>query len=132
MHKTGTIYGINGPVIYLKGNTGFQMAEMVYVGKERLVGEVIRLTNDITTIQVFEETTGLRPGEKLYEELLMNEEGLTDTENKLIHIGKPIEFDEVKFYAQLYNLEKAVDMECEDVRPMIQEIVPTYVPKKQQ
>ena len=63
MHKTGTIYGINGPVIYLKGNTGFQMAEMVYVGKERLVGEVIRLTNDITTIQVFEETTGLRPGE---------------------------------------------------------------------
>ena len=63
MYKTGTIYGINGPVIYLKGNTGFQMAEMVYVGKERLVGEVIRLTNDITTIQVFEETTGLRPGD---------------------------------------------------------------------
>ena len=63
MHKTGTIYGINGPVIYLIGNTGFQMAEMVYVGKERLVGEVIRLTNDITTIQVFEETTGLRPGD---------------------------------------------------------------------
>ena len=63
MHKTGTIYGINGPVIYLKGNTGFQMAEMVYVGKERLVGEVIRLTTDITTIQVFEETTGLRPGD---------------------------------------------------------------------
>ena len=63
MHKTGTIYGINGPVIYLKGNTGFQMAEMVYVGKERLVGEVIRLTNDIMTIQVFEETTGLRPGD---------------------------------------------------------------------
>ena len=63
MHKTGTIYGINGPVIYLKGNTGFQMAEMVYVGKERLVGEVIRLTNDITTIQVFEETTGLRPSD---------------------------------------------------------------------
>ena len=63
MHKTGTIYGINGPVIYLKGNTGFQMAEMVYVGKERLVGEIIRLTNDITTIQVFEETTGLRPGD---------------------------------------------------------------------
>ena len=62
MHKTGTIYGINGPVIYLKGNTGFQMAEMVYVGKERLVGEVIRLTNDITTIQVFEETSGLGAG----------------------------------------------------------------------
>lgn len=63
MHKTGNIYGINGPVVYLKGNTGFQMAEMVYVGKERLVGEVIRLTSDMTTIQVFEETTGLRPGD---------------------------------------------------------------------
>lgn len=63
MSKTGTIYGINGPLIYLKGNTGFKMSEMVYVGKERLVGEVIRLTSDTTTIQVFEETTGLKPGE---------------------------------------------------------------------
>ena len=43
MNKTGVIYGINGPVIYLKGNTGFEMSEMVYVGKERLVGEVIAL-----------------------------------------------------------------------------------------
>lgn len=65
MNKTGIIYGINGPVIYLKGNTGFKMAEMVYVGKERLVGEVIRLTSDITTVQVFEETTGLKPGEEV-------------------------------------------------------------------
>ncbi|QNM04431.1 V-type ATP synthase subunit A [Qiania dongpingensis] len=63
MNKTGTIHGINGPVIYLKGSPGFAMSEMVYVGKERLVGEVIRLTSDTTTIQVFEETTGLRPGE---------------------------------------------------------------------
>ena len=63
MTRTGVIYGINGPVIYLKGNTGFQMGEMVYVGNERLVGEVISLDEDTTTIQVFEETTGLRPGE---------------------------------------------------------------------
>ncbi|MDD6213306.1 MAG: V-type ATP synthase subunit A [Clostridiales bacterium] len=63
MTKTGIIYGINGPVVYLKGNTGFKMSEMVYVGKEKLVGEVIRLTRDTTTIQVFEETTGLKPGE---------------------------------------------------------------------
>ena len=61
--KTGTIYGINGPVIYLKGNTGFRMSEMVYVGHEKLVGEVISLDKDLTTIQVYEETTGLRPGE---------------------------------------------------------------------
>ncbi len=62
MNKTGVIYGINGPVVYLKGNTGFKMSEMVYVGEERLVGEVIGLTKDTTTIQVFEETTGLKPG----------------------------------------------------------------------
>ena len=54
MFRTGTIYGVNGPVIYLKGNTGFKMSEMVYVGKERLVGEVIALDKDKTTIQVFE------------------------------------------------------------------------------
>ena len=63
MEKKGNIYGINGPVIYLKGNTGFKMSEMVYVGEEKLVGEVISLTTDMTTIQVFEETSGLKPGE---------------------------------------------------------------------
>ena len=64
--KTGVIYGINGPVIYLKNAVGFKMAEMVYVGKERLVGEVISLANDITTIQVYEETGGIKPGEIVY------------------------------------------------------------------
>ncbi len=63
MNRTGVIYGINGPVVYIKGNTGFKMAEMVYVGKEKLVGEVIGLDKDQTTIQVFEETTGIQPGE---------------------------------------------------------------------
>ena len=63
MFKTGRIYGINGPVIYLKGNTGFCMSEMVYVGEQRLVGEVIALDKERTTIQVYEETSGLRPGE---------------------------------------------------------------------
>ena len=62
-NRTGVIYGINGPVVYIKGNTGFKMAEMVYVGKEKLVGEVIGLDKDRTTIQVFEETTGIKPGE---------------------------------------------------------------------
>lgn len=63
MNKTGIIYGINGPVIYLKGDPGFKISEMVYVGKENLVGEVIGLKKGMTTVQVFEETTGLRPGE---------------------------------------------------------------------
>ncbi len=63
MSRTGIIYGINGPVIYLKGNTGFKMSEMVHVGEEHLVGEVISLKKDTTTVQVFEETSGLKPGE---------------------------------------------------------------------
>ncbi len=63
MSKTAEIYGINGPVIYLKGNTGFKMSEMVYVGEENLVGEVISLKKEATTVQVFEETSRLRPGE---------------------------------------------------------------------
>ena len=63
MSKTAEIYGINGPVIYLKGNTGFKMSEMVYVGEENLVCEVISLKKESTTVQVFEETSGLRPGE---------------------------------------------------------------------
>lgn len=65
MQNRGTIYGINGPVIYLKGNTGFKMSEMVYVGKEKLIGEVIALDKDITTVQVYEETSGIYPGEEV-------------------------------------------------------------------
>ena len=63
MTSKGVIYGINGPVVYVKGRTEFKMAEMVYVGNERLVGEVIRLSSERTTIQVYEETTGVKPGE---------------------------------------------------------------------
>ncbi len=65
MTKTGIIYGINGPVIYLQGNTGFKMAEMVHVGPQKLVGEVIALDKNRTTIQVYEETSGLRPGDEV-------------------------------------------------------------------
>lgn len=65
MSVTGKIYGINGPIITIKGNLGFKMSEMVYVGEKRLVGEVIALNKEETTIQVFEETTGLRPGERV-------------------------------------------------------------------
>ena len=54
MSKTGTIYGINGPVIYLAGNTGFKMSEMVYVGKEKLVGEVIDVVDEGNRLVKFE------------------------------------------------------------------------------
>jgi len=72
------------------------------------------------------EFTGLRPGEKLYEEMLMKEEGLQNTENQLIHIGKPIELDEEKFLAQLQHLKEYVVEEPDDIRSYIQDIVPTY------
>ena len=64
--KTGVIYGINGPIIYMKNAVGFKMSEMVYVGKEKLVGEVISLQGDTTMVQVYEETSGMKPGELVY------------------------------------------------------------------
>ncbi len=70
--------------------------------------------------------TGLRPGEKMYEELLMDEEGLEKTSNKLIYIGKPIEFDEEKFQEQLDQLGKIAKQETGDVRRCVKEIIGTY------
>lgn len=116
--------------VYAKGGEIFvlDMGEPVKILD--LAKNLIRLSGYKLDEDIRIEFTGLRPGEKLYEELLMSEEGLTDTENKLIHIGKPIEFDESQFYVQLNNLKKAVEKECADVRPLIQEIVPTYEPKE--
>jgi len=70
--------------------------------------------------------TGLRPGEKLYEEMLMKEEGMQDTANKLIHIGKPIQMDEERFLRQLEDLKEYVVTEPDDIREWVQRIVPTY------
>lgn len=63
MENIGQIYGINGPIVYIKGKTSFVMGEMVFVGAMKLVGEVISLTSDMTTIQVYEETSGMKPGD---------------------------------------------------------------------
>ena len=63
MNENNVIYGINGPVVTVKGTKSFSMMEMVYVGNEKLIGEVIGVADDFTTIQVYEETTGLSPGE---------------------------------------------------------------------
>lgn len=79
------------------------------------VGEDIRI-----------EFTGLRPGEKLYEEMLMDEEGLRDTENSQIHIGKPLEIDRDHFFSQLIALKKAAYVESPDIREYVKAIVPTY------
>ncbi len=72
------------------------------------------------------EYIGLRPGEKMYEELLMNEEGLRETANKMIYIGKPIEYDAVEFEKQLEKLRQMSLDEESDVREMVKEIVVTY------
>lgn len=75
--------------------------------------------------------TGLRPGEKMYEELLMNEEGLKETANKMIFIGKPIEFDEKEFRRQLDLLEQEAMNEDGDIRSEVMKIVPTYHPTEE-
>ena len=72
------------------------------------------------------EFSGLRPGEKLYEEMLMEEEGMQETANKLIHIGKPIQFDEEEFLERLEQLRDYVVNEPDDIRTFVQRIVPTY------
>ncbi len=91
-----------------------------------LAKNLIRLSGYRVGEDIQIEFTGLRPGEKLYEELLMDEEGLTETANKLIHIGKPIEIDEMKFFVQLKELKEATKNEEDDIRPLVQAIVPTY------
>ena len=76
------------------------------------------------------EFTGLRPGEKLYEEMLMDEEGLQDTANRMIHIGKPIDMDEMKFFSELEDLNSAAKAEhADEIRELTQKIVTTYHPE---
>ena len=72
------------------------------------------------------EFTGLRPGEKMYEELLMREEGLKETANRMIYIGKPIEYDDELFEEKLQYLQEASVSESQDIRALVQEIVPSY------
>ena len=118
--------------VYAKGGEIFvlDMGEPVKILD--LAKNLIRLSGYKVDEDIKIEFTGLRPGEKLYEELLMDEEGLQDTENKLIHIGKPIQIDERKFYAQLNKLKEETKNECADIRPLIKEIVPTYVYEKKE
>ena len=111
---------------YAKGGEIFvlEMGEPVKI--DDMARNLIRLSGFIPDVDIKIEYTGLRPGEKLYEEMLMAEEGLQDTENKLIHIGKPIEMDDVWFMEKLKDLEEASYRETDYIREIVAEIVPTY------
>lgn len=118
---------------YAKGGEIFvlDMGEPVKIAD--LAKNLIRLSGYKLGEDIEIEYTGLRPGEKLYEELLMDEEGLQDTENKMIHIGKPIDMDEEKFMHQLIKLRDAANDDSDAIRAMVKEIVPTYqMPKKKE
>lgn len=94
-----------------------------------LAENLIRLSGYKPGEDIMIEFTGLRPGEKLYEELLMEEEGLQATENNLIYIGKPIEMDEERFLRQLEELQDICVLEPVEIRKKVKEIVPTYIIK---
>jgi FlaA1/EpsC-like NDP-sugar epimerase len=115
---------------YAKGGEIFilDMGEPVKI--DDLAKNLIRLSGYTLGVDMEIKYTGLRPGEKLYEELLMDEEGLQDTANKLIHIGKPIEFDKDGFEEKLEKIKEVAYSESQaDVRKYIKELVPTYRPK---
>ena len=111
---------------YAKGGEIFilDMGEPVKI--DTMARNMIRLSGYEPDVDIKVVYTGLRPGEKLYEELLMKEEGLQETANRLIHIGKPIEMDDEKFAAQLDCLKAACHAETENMKDIVAEIVPTY------
>ncbi len=111
---------------YAKGGEIFilDMGEPVKI--DTMARNMIRLSGYEPDVDIKVVYTGLRPGEKLYEELLMKEEGLQETANRLIHIGKPIEMDDEKFVAQLDCLKAACQAETENMKDIVAEIVPTY------
>ena len=111
---------------YAKGGEIFvlDMGEPVKI--DTMARNLIRLSGYEPDVDIKVVYTGLRPGEKLFEELLMKEEGLQSTANKLIHIGKPIEMDDELFKKQLLQLEEAYKAETTNMKDLVAEIVPTY------
>lgn len=117
---------------FAKGGEIFvlDMGEPVKI--DDLARNLIKLSGYVPDEDIKIVYTGLRPGEKLYEEILMDEEGLMETENALIHIGKPIQFDEAAFFDQLERLYEEVYSEVPNIKEIISDLVPTYHIKEEE
>lgn len=111
---------------YAKGGEIFVLDMGDPVKIDDMARNLIRLSGYVPDVDIKIEYTGLRPGEKLYEELLMDEEGLQETENKLIHIGQPIDMDDEWFKTKLRQLDEASYREADNMKEIVAEIVPTY------
>ncbi len=116
------VYAKKGEIFVL------DMGEPVKI--DDLARNMIRLSGFEPDVDIKIQYVGLRPGEKLFEELLLDEEGMCSTANHLIYIGKPLMIDEKEFAAQLDRLEIACGKEDGDIRALLREIVPTYRPQK--
>ncbi|MBP5288979.1 MAG: polysaccharide biosynthesis protein [Clostridia bacterium] len=117
---------------YASGGEIFVLDMGEPVSIDEMARNLIRLSGYRPDIDIKIVYTGLRPGEKLYEELLMDEEGMKETANKLIHIGKPIEMDDAAFQKSLMELDEASRSESDRIRQIVSEIVPTYHYKKEE
>ena len=117
---------------YARGGEIFVLDMGAPVKIDTLARNLIRLSGYKPDVDIKVEYVGLRPGEKLYEEKLMAEEGLQKTENDLIHIGKPIPFDTTVFLRQLEELAKASYENSEDIVEMVEKIVTTFHPAGKQ
>ena len=113
---------------YAKGGEIFILDMCEPVKIDDLAKNLIRLSGYTLGVDMEIKYTGLRPGEKLYEELLMKEEGLQETDNKLIHIGKPIEFDKENFFDNLEKLKEEAYSETGNIREYLKKVVDTYHP----
>lgn len=113
-------------VYYADGGEIFVLEMGDPVKIDDMARNLIRLSGLVPDVDIQIVYTGLRPGEKLYEELLMDEEGLTDTKNRLIHIGRPLVMDDEWFTARLKELDSLGEDETERLMELIAEIVPAY------
>ena len=111
---------------YAKGGEIFVLDMGQPVRIDDMARNLIRFSGFEPDVDIKIEYTGLRPGEKLYEELLMDEEGLQDTANSMIHIGRPIDMDDEKFKVDLERLKDAYEAESLNMKDIVAEIVPTY------